>query len=242
MSDVTADAPTFPPLLRGEPVRRAPLPEAVARARAGTDPGLILHRLDAERLSAAIVLAPEEPLGSAMLAVLALANGFADAFGALAPSEIAAQFDWPGGIRINGGLCGTLRAAAATRDPQAEPDWLVVGLDLALTSSRVHEPGHHPDRTSLIEEGCGDLAATDLLSAWGRHALYWIDMLDRGERKRLHAMWTGRAFGLNGPVTVTLPGRQETGTFLGLDETGGMILKSDGATRLLPLTLMLEDL
>ena len=124
-------APSLPPLFSGLEAG-APFGEAVAQARRGIDPGLVTYRLDDTRLSAALVLAPEAPLQDAAAMLLVAGNGFADAFGALSPSEVACQFDWPGGIRINGARAGRLIAAAATHDPAAEPDWLVIGLEVAM--------------------------------------------------------------------------------------------------------------
>lgn len=229
--------PSFPPLLRGQESDR-PFEAAVAAAREGCDPGLLAHRIRPDRLSAAIVLAPEEPLGSAMLAVLALADGFGDAFGALAPSEIACEFEWPGGILFNGARCGGFTATASTTDPEAEPDWLIVGLEVPFFAEAGDEPGETPDRTTLWEEGCAEILPVDLLEAWARHSLVWLHELVEEGPGRILRDWTGRAPSIGGEVTVALsPPRR--GTFLGLDERGGMLLKNGDDTELLPLTLML---
>lgn len=241
-SEDDEETPGFPPLLYGEATRMAPFPVAVERARQGTDAGLIVYRIRPDHLSAAIVLAPEDPLEDAMAMVFAAANGFADAFGGLAPSEVAAHFDWPGGIRINGARCGGLRAAAATGDPAAVPDWLVVGLDLPFFAASDEEPGDAPDRTTLWEEGCSEIEPRQLLESWSRHMLVWIHTwLDEG-MPRLHADWRGRAFGIGEPVEIDLAGARHAGQFVGLDEKGGMLLKCDDDTRLLPLSMMLEDI
>ena len=51
----------------------------------------------------------------------------------------------------------------------------------------------------------------------------------------LHAEWRAKAHGLGDEITYP-----EAGTFLGLDERGGMILKrQSGETALLPLTRLL---
>ena len=106
--------PDLPPLLRGlsAPPGADPLPIAARLASEGTDPGLIVHDLGDAHLRAALVLAPEVPLGQAITVLVAAMNGLADSLGALAPAETAVQFDWPCGIRINGGRCGSFRAAA----------------------------------------------------------------------------------------------------------------------------------
>jgi biotin-(acetyl-CoA carboxylase) ligase len=236
-----AEAPLLPPLLSGEAAAGDPLRAAAARARAGCDAGLIVHRIRPDHLSAALVLAPEVPLGEAMMMVIAAADAFGDAFGALAPSEIACEFDWPGGFRINGARCGGLRAAAATGDAGAVPDWLVIGLELPFFAPEDHEPGETPDRTTLWEEGCAEITPLRMLESWSRHLLVWINTWQDEGNRRLLADWTGRAPSLGGPVDFTLAGARHHGQALGLDESGGLLLKTDGGTRLLPLTLMLEE-
>lgn len=241
-SDPDGETPSFPPLFSGEPTGSDPFVTAIERAREGTDAGLVVHRVRPDRLSAAIVLAPEDPLEDAMAMVFAAANGFADAFGALAPSEVAAHFDWPGGIRINGARCGGLRAAASTRDPPAVPDWLVIGLDLPFFAPAGKEPGSTPDSTTLWEEGCSEIEPRRMLESWSRHMLVWINTwLDEG-MPRLHANWRGRAFAIGQHVEFDLAGVRHAGEFVGLDERGGMLLKCESGTRLLPLSLMLEEI
>lgn len=239
MSDPGIAEPSFPPLLHGAAADR-PFETAVARAHAGTEPGLVAYDARPDRLTAALVLAPEVPLGEAMAMVLAAANGFADAFGALAPAEVACQFDWPGGIRINGGRCGGLMAAAATPEPGVVPGWLVVGLTVPFQGAGSAEPGDTPDKTTLDEEGCGGIAPVALLESWSRHTLVWIhEWLDAGPA-RLTRDWLGRAYGLGAETRVTLPSGVCQGIFRGMDKSGGLILEIAGERRGYPLTLMLE--
>ncbi len=241
MSDLAAAEPSLPPLFSGRAAEH-PFRAAVDAARAGTDPGLLAYDIRPDRLSAALVLAPEVPLEDAMAMVLATANGFADAFGALAPSEMACQFDWPGTIRINGGRAGTIRAAASTADPLAEPDWLVIGLELAFATETQREPGETPEETTLREEGCGDIAPTRMLESWSRHTLVRIHDWTEAGIARLHRDWLGRAFGHGAEIEVRLPDETVSGRFTGLDEKGGLLLTSGTGTRLLPLMAMLEEI
>lgn len=230
----------MPPLFTGL-AADDPFAAAAAAAREGTDAGLLAYRIRPDQLSAALVLAPEVPLCDAMAMVLAAANGFADAFGALAPSEVACQFDWPGTIRINGARAGGFRAAAATREPEAEPDWLVIGLDLRVADETAREPGETPDETTLAEEGCGDIDPQDMLEGWSRHLLARIHDWSGTGIATLHRDWLGRAFAQGREVAVRLPGETLAGRFTGLDEKGGLLLTSGAATRLIPLTAMLEE-
>lgn len=233
------DTLSFPPLLRGQAATAGEDPFAAAQdaARAGTDPGLVVYRADPFRLDAAIVLAPETPLRDAMAMVMAAQSAMADALGALAPPEVAVHFDWPGGLRVNGAVCGSVRAAAAHRDPEAEPDWLVLAVTVPFVDDSGIAPGDRPDHTVLAEEGCGDVHPCELIESWSRHLLTWIHRWSEDGMAPLHADWRGRAHGIGKEVAVM--GRK--GRFVGLDEAGGMLLGTETGTALLPLTLMLED-
>jgi biotin-(acetyl-CoA carboxylase) ligase len=238
--DPTAQ-PSFPPLLRGEEVSPGidPFAKAVAAAALGADPGLICWSRDQTRLNAALVLAPEAPLGRAIGIIFAVAHGLGDALGALAPPEVGLHYLWPGGFKVNGADCGRLRTAASTADPDIEPDWLVIGVEVPYMppaddpAIRI-EPGLRPDQTSLIEEGCIEVTPLKLLESWSRHTLVWINRwLDDGFEP-IHAAWLKRAWGIG----EELP---EGGTFLGVDEFGGMLVKTADATELRPLTAILAD-
>ena len=232
---------SFPPLLRGEAVPWGvdPFARAVSTAALGCDPGLVVHNAGGDALKAALVLAPEAPLEDAMAMVFAAGLGFSDALGALGPPELGVHLEWPARIRVNGARCGRLRAAASTKDPAAEPDWLVIGLEVALILPEGAEPGADPEATALHEEGCIDIDPYRLLESWSRHTLVWINYwLDDG-MARLHPEWRSRAHGVGEPAAPAAAGGAR-GVFLGLDEKGGMLLRAGEGTRLAPLSSMLE--
>ncbi|MFQ5622588.1 MAG: DUF4444 domain-containing protein [Paracoccaceae bacterium] len=240
---VTHAEPAFPPLFRGEaaPPGVSPLAKAIAAAARGTDPGLIVYRTEHDRLCAAVVLAPEAPLEDAMAMVFAASLGFGDALGALAPPEVGVHFDWPAGLRVNGAKCGRIHAAASHRIGDKEPEWLVVGIDIPLfPPDDGPEPGDNPDRTSLVEEGCGNILPARLLESWSRHMLVWINRWLEEGMAPLHSDWRTRAYSIGEDVTVDFCDPPRNGTFVGLDEKGGMLLRDGGETLLIPLSRMLE--
>lgn len=233
----------LPPLLTARAVSGSAFAAAVAAAQAGADGGLVLHGADRDGLDLAIVLAPEVPLAGAMAMVPVAGNAMADAFGAHAPSEVAFHLEWPGTFRVNGARCGGIRAAASGSDPDAVPDWLVLGLALPMTGGgpAAAEPGHAPDATVLCEEGCGGMDMAALGGSWGRHFLTWLHEWQTDGMRRVVSQWRARAHGLRAEVTVAAPGGAAAGLFVGLDEQGGMLLRAGGGVRLLPLTMLLEE-
>ena len=230
---------SFPPLFDGIAVTGGvdPFEKACAMAALGCDSGTLTHNVTPDALRAAIVFAPEMPLAAAMAVVAACGIGFQNALGALAPPEVAVHLTWPGEILINGGASGRIRATASTNDPAVSPDWLVVGIELLLLPKSDADAGDTPDQTSLFQEGCGDISPLRLLESWSRHTLVWINrLLDDGPAP-LHTEWRGLVTGIGDEITVG----EKIGTFVGLDENFGVLLRDGNTTTLIPLTTRLEQ-
>ena len=228
--------PLFPPLLSGREVRGEADPLAVAarEAAGGADPGLVAFAEPGDRLRLAIALAPEVPLDRAVQMGHALMIAAGDSVGALVPPEIAVQYRWPTTLLINGAVAGRIRLAASGRDPAAVPEWLVVGLDLALSMDRGDaEPGERPEETALYEEGSGAIPPSRLLESMSRHFLSWLHRWEEDGFRPLHDAWRARA-----EPGMTVAG----GTFLGLDEDGRALLKDTAGTRAESLSEHIEDI
>ena len=233
------EALSFPPLMSGELVAGDAFAAACARAAEGCDAGLIVYRLDGAEMQGALIFAPEVPLARAAAMLPLCGVGFQNALGALSPPEIAVQLEWTGGIRLNGASCGGLRMAASSTDPEATPDWLVVGFTLPLyppEDPNMAQTGLNPDETALYAEGCADVQPPALIEAWARHTLHWINRWEDGGASSLHNEWRGLVFDMETEMTVA----GHTGTFIGVDENFGMLLRDDTTTRLIPLTTQME--
>lgn len=230
--------PAFPPLMSGQKVEGGldPFEKACAMAALGCDAGLIVHNITADRLMAALVMAPEVALEQAMAMLPACGVGFQNALGALGPPEVAVHLEWAGGLRVNGATCGRLRAMAGGADPNAPPGWLVVGLEVPLLLTG-GQPGDRPDQTALYEEGCVEVDPVALLESWARHTLVWITRWEEDRGRALHAEWRGLAHGIGEEVTQN----GFSGSFLGVDENFGMLLRRGMQTHLLPLSTILEQ-
>ena len=231
------NTPSFPPLFSGLAVEGQvdPFDKACAEAARGCDAGLVVHDLGANLLRAALVFAPDVELVDAMAMLPLCGVGFQNALGALGPPEVAVHLEWAGGLRINGASCGTLRVAASSSNPKAEPDWMVIGLELPLWPE-TDTPGDIPEQTALYAEGCADVNAMELLESWVKHTLVGINTWTEDGVKALHKDWRGLSHGIGEDITMN----EVSGTFLGVDEQFGMLIRAADTTHLVPLTYLLE--
>lgn len=235
---MNGSGPQFPPLMSGLEVAAYtdPFRKAIADATLEVEPGRVTWSADRLAMRAALTLAPEEPTPAALAgAVYCSLLGFADALGALAPPELAIHFVWPDQIKVNGARCGKLRAAVDKASAEAIPDWLVVSLDVPFAATSP-DPGHRPDETTLAEEGCVDFTPEDLIEAWAKHTLVWINTyLAEGLQPLLEAwrFWSDEI-----GEEISYP---EAGLFVGLDEAGNMLLREGADTRTIPLARLLDE-
>ena len=221
----------FPPLFTGQDALGGdPFTMAVAAADIGCDAGLVIFDLAADRLRAAIVFAPDVTLAEAAVILPICGVGLQNAIGALGPPEVSVHLGWDGMIYVNGGRCGALRMAASGT-PEVEPDWLVIDLTLSLWPES-DETGLQPNQTALYAEGCAEIDAIELLEAWVRHTLVGINTWSDSGTGQIHREWRGLAHGLEGSINVA----GHAGTYIGLDDSLGLLLKIDDKTTLIPLT------
>lgn len=214
-----SSSPHFPPAYRALMVAgREPFLAAMEAAQHQPEDGLLLWSPEPLCARVAVVLEPADPAPrTAPLALVAMV-GLGDALGALVAPEIPVTFDWPDRIYLNGGLVGGVRAAIAPTTADDEvPAWMVIGCRIEVAGEGVDPaPGERPDLTSLFEEGSADISATDVIDAFARHFLLWINR------------WQEDGFG---PVAREFMGRAEPAG-LRLDSHGNLI-GTDGTRHLL---------
>ena len=125
-------------------------------------------------LHVAVVLAPDRPMQDSGPIVALGALALFDALATLAPPQVPIQLLAPDGLAVDGGRVATVRAAMAPGPSDMPAEWAVLGWEIAVQAGDA-EPGRTPDRTSLHEEGFGDVTADDILVNSLRHLLVWLD-------------------------------------------------------------------
>ncbi len=236
--------PTFPPLLTGHDVKGKPGPFKTACARAVSGEagaGDIFWARDTSRFDWACVLEPEVETARALQMHFTAMVALGDAFGAIAPPEVAFQYRWPGELLVNGGRAGRARIAVGPEDGGGVPAWLVTGLDLAIKRDGAgDEPGADPDNTALFEEGCGEITRTELVESVSRHFLNWVHTWNDEGFRSVHETWLARAAGWQEEISLAWAGEEHTGKFLTIDDEGNMILKGDDGMKSLAIAEALE--
>ncbi len=221
-----------------------PFDEACALATAQGEPGTFLWARREDRAQCAVLLAPDRPAASALLVAYVALLGLRDALGAVAPPAIPATFGWPDRLLVNEALAGGIRVRLPpVKYPDGVPDWLAVGLDVLIAGDPEDSaPGRHVDRTSLYEEGCGEVTATALLESFSRYFLNWINRWQDDGFAPVKAAWLARVEDYEEEVEFRLDGRRHTGKLVGIDDSGDLVLEQAGKRSRLGLAAALSAL
>jgi stage V sporulation protein SpoVS len=156
-----------------------PWQAALAAAAADAAPGTLLHAPLGGLLDAALILAPDRPLGDGTMLQLA-SMAVRDAVAAVIPPENTVTIAAPGVLAVNRGDVATIAVASGPVLPDGAPAWLVLGFTVRV-ALRLEAPGVTPWQTDLAEEGA-ETSAAALLEAICRHLLAGFDLLqDVGE-------------------------------------------------------------
>jgi biotin-(acetyl-CoA carboxylase) ligase len=76
----------------------------------------------------------------------------------------------------------------------------------------------------------------ELLESWVKHTLVGINTWTEDGVKSLHKDWRGLSHGIGEDISIN----KFSGTFLGVDEQFGMLIRAGKTTHLVPLTYLLE--
>ncbi len=178
-------------------------------------------------LHCSLILRPECAVETALQLGFVAALAVCDAIGHVIEPGHEVWCKWPNDVLLGGKkVAGILLESEAGGN--AMPEWVVlgVGINVAHFPEDVDFPA-----TSLWEEGCRHVDEVDLLEAFARHFLVWVNRwLDDGfdpVRKR----WLQRSKGLGQTIEVRLDKETLSGTFADLDKDGALIVEVAGGER-----------
>jgi biotin-(acetyl-CoA carboxylase) ligase len=138
--------------------------------------GTLVHVGRFDLAEFALVLEPEEPLGSARLAFYAGMMALTEALIAYAQPETLVEICWPDAITVNFGLVGGGRLAWPQGVAETEvPPWLVFGGMIRTNLMDLNEPGLNPSVTSLDQEGFEDVQTGEVIASFARNFMVALD-------------------------------------------------------------------
>jgi len=232
--------PRLPPLFTSHPVDASarPFDAAVRGAADGRyGAGDLVWSRNAARVELALVLEPDVPLPQALQMGPLMWVAVMESLAAAMPPKTSLLLRWPDLVLVNGGEAGRLHFAVARSSGCETPAWLVIGASVQLASlSGEREPGEVIDRTSLVEEGGGDLTSSELLGSIAAHALTWINTWQEEGFAPVHDAWIGRVEGHEDSAVIVHLGDRVTGRVIGIDDTMSLIVRpATGAQRSFPV-------
>lgn len=227
--------PNIPPIyhLIEVPEGMGPGTAARQRAAAGAEPGTLLWDRRADRLACAVVLAPEDPLETALQVSSIAMLGLADALGSVLPPQIEVALAWPNRVLINAAYGGTVRIHMPPGvAPTEVPDWLVAEVEIAIEGpGGGASPIPGLSATTLEFEGCDGPDSGKFLASFARHFLSRVNGWQEDGFAPTRTGWRQwvRDYACN--IDLDSTGARVIGRFVELDETGAMILDCGGETR-----------
>ncbi len=178
-------------------------------------------------LHCSLILRPECPVETALQLGFVAALAVCDAVGHVIDPGYEVWCKWPNDVLLGGKkVAGILLESEANAD--AMPEWVVlgVGINVAHFPEDVEFPA-----TSLWAEGCRHVSEVDLLEAFSRNFLAWVNRwLDDGFAP-VRTRWLQRTKGLGETIEVRLDNETLSGTFADLDTDGALILEVEGGGR-----------
>ena len=227
--------PLLPPPFEARAVTGADSAFAIACAEAsgGAGDGVLFWHRREDRLDCAVVTEPDgTDAHNATLALVALV-GLGDALGVLVQPTLPVTFAWPDRLLVDGAIAGGMRFRRIEGTAK-----IVLGIEIAIRGGP--DPGRDPTRTTLHDEGCGDIVMMDLLEAFARHFLSWVHRWLNEGFEPASLSWQSRAYRKGAPVSITSGGETHAGGFAGLDGTGGLMIDGKGGRVTLPLEAALR--
>ena len=177
-----------------------------------------------------ILLRPAVPSAQAAQLSFAAALAVHGGLKASLPEEAAApiRLKWPNDLLFDEAkFCGILLEAGSTASGGAEPDYLIIGIGVNLTDNPSDTP--YPATNMLSATGHALEAQSVLAAITAVFDDLYIQWQQEGF-EALRAAWLKAAHGLGGPIEVRQGDESISGTFAGMDEQGGLIVRlEDGS-------------
>jgi len=174
-------------------------------------------------LYCSIILKPDVAISECSQLGYVAALAIFDTLIELCPTECKVSCKWPNDVLLNGKkVSGILLESSLSNNKK--PDWVILGVGINVVA--------HPDdtefpATDMSAEGTRQATAPLTLERFIAHFEHWSNLWAHDGFAQLRQTWLDCATGLGKKIIVRLENQQLSGTFMGLDETGALILRPD---------------
>ena len=177
-------------------------------------------------LYVSLILRPRAPADQATQWSFIAAVAMAQALATLLPAAAQLQHKWPNDILVDGcKIAGILLESAAGGHDHV--DWLVIGMGVNVDS---HPEGGDYGATSLRAHGV-ETTPKSVLAELCNSMLTWRQRWLEEGFAPVRTAWLDRAAGVDGPLRVDVGDETLEGTYLGIDDTGALVLDLPGSGR-----------
>ncbi len=175
-------------------------------------------------LFCSVIVRPDCALGEAAQLSLVTALAVAETVDTALGGAVPVRVKWPNDVLAGGRkLAGILLESDSGAGDGAAFLVVGVGINIAHAPEATEFPA-----TSLAREGAAGLSVVAVLEGFLDRFAVWYRRWSREGLAPVRAAWLARAAGLDGPVTVRLHAETLSGSFIGLDEGGALLLTPDG--------------
>jgi len=239
-----SNVPDTPPLFRTVPLAADDnvVREAVRAAAAGADPVTLFWADRGDRAQCAVTLSPHVPLREAAQMVHVGMTALGDALGAILPPLLVVSFRLPTTVLLNEAAVGRLRVCRpAGCDPEEVPDWLVLAIDIGITRfAEGSAAAADLTLTTFEDEGCAGITTGETNGAFARYLLTWIARWQKDGFGPVRTGWRAYAKMPDREIALQVNGEDIAGRFLGLSDTGDILLSAPEGERAISVVDLLE--
>lgn len=142
-------------------------------------------------------------------------------------AELACK--WPNDLLLNGRKLAGFLPESSGRGGMI--DFVVVGsgVNIARLPKTDEMAGGRLAPACLAEISAAGIE--DVLQSYCGRLVSWYDRWEREGFAPVRAAWLAHAYGLNGPVAVTMGAEKLEGRFVGMDADGALLLEASQGTR-----------
>lgn len=165
-----------------------------------------------------VILNHERPIADAPQLALVTGVAVSEAVADDLPAG-SVTMKWPNDLLINGAK--TVGILLEGNGVSASP--VLIGSGINITSA----PTDTPYPATTLRDAGSSIEPGQLLERYIAALSQWTDRWNRQGFSPIRAQWLSIAAGIGKPVTIRLPDGEKHGTFIDVDESGTLVLKTE---------------